>query len=103
MPFEITAIGGSGPYVLAFEPANEWDGWVSGNFGNQKIRWPVHLCEEDEQGRYIAGMTSKLADERYGEFWFVIRYSATRPIIEFWGDQVLVRTDPISKIHSRPQ
>lgn len=102
-PFSAWVEGPNGPYRLAFTPVDDWDGRVTGKIGSDEIKWPVDLCEKDGLGEYVAGLTDTFRDMDNERFWFLIRYSADRPVVEYWGDRIKVREDRITKVLFDPR
>ena len=96
--FRVTAAWDNRHYELRFRPIDVWDGLVEGSIGEHDLSWPVDLCEIDEQSSFVAGMT-RGSEALWGDvYWFVIRYDAPQPVIEYWGDRELVRRDPIASV-----
>lgn len=94
--FSAMAIGPEGQYHLHFEPLDEWDGVTTTEIAGTPMRWKVDVIESDESGNIaFSGLTRGSEPVWHDCFWFELRLDANS-IIAYWGNQVLLRTDPVT-------
>ena len=92
-PFSITVIGSEGDYELAFTP-NHDEGIIETSISDQTMLWHVETIEIDTEGNLVlAGLTRGTEAVWNDRFWFVLTTGKAGSKIEYWGTEVLFRTD----------
>ena len=93
-PFSLSFGGPEGPYVMQFRPIDEWDGVFDLAIGGQSFTWPVDSIDVAENGELtFSGMTVGSQNLWGDQFWFVVRKEPGPPLITYYGDRVVWRTD----------
>ncbi len=93
--FQATFLGPTGPYRAAYVPDDN-DGVIDVLLGEAKLRWSVDVVEDVGDGGFrLCGLTRGSKTQWGDTYWFVLHTGA--PVhIEYWGDQVHVRTDELA-------
>jgi hypothetical protein len=92
-PFTISIISSDGRYELAFTP-NHDEGTIETTVSGQKMLWHVETVDVDPEGNLVlAGLTRGSETVWNDCFWFVLTTGKAGSKIEYWGEQVLFRTD----------
>ena len=86
-------VGPEGRYTLEFSPNpnDEWEGCVHAQFPSETTCWPVYRVDDDGSGPKLEGMAG--LDIWNNSFWFSLWPEAHPPRIDYWGNQVLWRSD----------
>jgi len=91
-PFDVTFSGPTGRYRLGFRP-DEDEGHFEVTLGDLSTVWDVEVCEREGDGWRLNGLTRDTAATWGDTYWFSLETTGSRPRIQYWGDQVLVRED----------
>lgn len=90
--FSISLDGADGNYTATYTPDRN-DGFINVEIGGVAMRWWAQVVELDPDGALqISGMTHGTKPLWNDSYWFVL-FTGENPRIEYWGNQVLWRTD----------
>jgi hypothetical protein len=93
-PFIARFTGPEGHYALEFEPSATQHGTIKTEIGGKQMTWHVDFVDVDQNGGTTLGGLTKGTEGVWGDcYWFNIQAGADAPYIEYWGNQVLWRTD----------
>ena len=94
MAFTMTFEGPEGAYDIAFSPTDFGDGEIAVSIAGVDMLWDVvHASKEEGGSLELGGMTSGSEAIWQDCFWFSLCLDESTPRIEYWGDQVIWRTD----------
>ncbi len=95
-PTRLNFRGPEGVYAVDYTPKREMDdGLIDVVIRGVGLRWYVERVDRAEDGHLtLAGLTHGTQHFWNDVFWFVI-YTGPDARIEYWGNQVLWRADPI--------
>ncbi len=95
--FQATFLGPTGPYRAVYLP-DDRDGMVDVFLGEANLRWSVDFVEDVGGGSFkLCGLSSG-SDTMWGDtYWFVL-HTGVPVHLDYWGDQVLVRTDELAEL-----
>jgi len=89
-PFDVVFDGPTGPYKLSFQPDHD-EGHFDAVIGDVVTRWHVEVCERENDGWLLAGMTRETKGLWGDSYWFEVHIGDdTRAEYCLQG---LVRTD----------
>lgn len=92
--FSLAFTGPEGPYTIHFEPTDAWDGLIDVSIGGVPMRWHVLDADQEDSGAVVlGGMTTDSEPLWSTQYWFELRFSDARPLIRYWGNQVVWRED----------
>jgi hypothetical protein len=81
-----------GPYTVAFDPAKDASRlWI--RFGDQSNFWMIDRCKPLPRGWEFGGLTGPAWGPWDDVYWVNVFIGGADERIEFWGKQVLARTD----------
>src|SRR5688572_1045924 len=81
-----------GAYELAFRPGDRPVIAVRGLVADV-LTWWVERCDRTEGGWELSGLTHATKPIWGDVYWFIVHTTGERRV-EYWGNQVIVRTDP---------
>lgn len=84
--------GPQGPYTLAFDPQKDAR-CARITSGEETSFWMIDRCEPAPRGWELGGLTGPAWAQWDDVYWASIFVGSEVERIEFWGNQVLVRTD----------
>lgn len=91
----MTFEGPEGKYDIAFTPTDQSDGEIRVSIAGIDMLWDVvHASkEEGDNPLEIGGLTSGSEAIWQDQFWFSLCLDEVAPRIEYWGNQIIWRTD----------
>lgn len=92
-PFSLNFQGPDGLYEASFVPDGDEGHLIVRGVGSEELRWGLYICDRTPDG-WELGSISHGTQHVWGEaFWFSL-FTGPAARIEYWGNQVHVRTDP---------
>jgi hypothetical protein len=86
--------GPEGAYELDFQRSDEWDGQMDVIIAGVAMRWNVDNVEQYDDGSMALGGLTQGSESLWQDcFWFQLYLNPMPVRIEYWGNQVLLRTD----------
>jgi hypothetical protein len=86
-------VGPEGCYRLTYSGGGDGVTKVEVAISGLTMTWPVVIMIEEDDGITLCGMTSGSQALWRDQFWFELRPDARPPRIDYWGDQILWRSD----------
>jgi hypothetical protein len=92
--FRITFEAPESRYDVAFTPTDPWNGEIIVSIAGVEMQWDVVDASTDEAGHLtLGGLTSGSEDIWQDCFWFSLCLDPNARRIEYWGNQIIWRTD----------
>jgi hypothetical protein len=91
--FDMTMSGPEGEYTLSYAPIDGWDGEISVTIAGIEMTWPVFTVTRKNVGLCLGGMTTGTVELWNDTFWFELWPELDIPRIDYWGNQVIWRSD----------
>jgi hypothetical protein len=85
--------GPHGAYDLQFVACDDWDGEIFVVICGHSMVWQVVSIDFEDGQSSLSGMTVGSDSIWPTQFWFVLFPALGRSRIEYWGNQVIWRTD----------
>lgn len=89
----MSVTGPEGRYLLTYNACPNTNGRVDAEIRGVTMKWFVQVIDQGDEGVSLSGMTSGSQAIWHDQFWFELLPEATPPRIDYWGNQVLWRTD----------
>lgn len=91
--FDLSVTGPEGSYRLIYTAGGDEEGSIEVEIAGVTMTWFVEVVSQNDDGVTLSGMTTGSQSIWQNQFWFELRPEANPPRIEYWGNQVLWRTD----------
>ena len=93
-PFTAVMSGPEGVYHLAFSRYDDRDGYIDTTIRGIDMSWNVDSVERADDGSIILGGLTRGSEALWLDcFWFALCLNPKPFKIDYWGNQVLWRTD----------
>lgn len=92
-PFTLAMTGPDGAYDLHFVPHDDWDGEIAVVIAGHAMVWQVLTVDFEDGQLSLSGGTEGSESIWPTQFWFRLLPGRKQSRIEYWGNQVIWRTD----------